>query len=137
MLYVRNHPYIPSTNRKIITLRYLPCLSHVWPVCIPHMSHGHSKTLPYLFPLLSFFQSSLSHNNWSKWFCTCALGTLSTRPQAISSSGGPRLGPPFLFSSFCFVLFCFYQFSFYFYINYKFLTTHMFWIGALWGPASV
>ena len=131
MLFVRNHPCTPSTDGKIITLRYLPCLSCVWPACIPHMSHGHSKTLPYSFPPLSFSYSSLSQNNWSK----VVLRSGRAGYRLLSSlSEDPHLGPPFLFSLFCFV---FYQFSFYFYVDYKFLTTPIFWIGALQGPATV
>ena len=66
MLYLRNCPCSPSMFGKIATLRYLSCLSYIWRSCIPHMSGGHSKTLPNPLPLLSFSYSSLSYNNWSK-----------------------------------------------------------------------
>ena len=79
MLYIRNHPCTPSTDGKIITLRCFPCLSHVWPTCILHMSYGHSKTLHYPFPLLSFSYSSLSYNNWSKVvLCMCTRYTINS-----------------------------------------------------------
>ena len=139
--YYRNHPCTPSTDSKIITQRYLPCVSHVWPAFIQHMSRGCSKTLPYPFPLLPFPTAHYHTITGQKWFCVCTLGTLSTQPRAItfqtdlvvpgyqllsSSSGGPRLGPPILFSLFCFVLFVFLSVSFCFHINYKFLITPFF-----------
>ena len=74
-----------------------------------------------------------------KLFCACALGASSTHPlRPIGScltTGYPHLGPLlFYFICFCFA---FYQFSFHSYIIYKFLTTPIFWIGVLRGPASV
>ena len=124
MLYLRNRPCAPSMFGKIATLRYLPCLSSIWPACIPHMSHGHSKILPYPFPLLSVSSSSLSYNNWSKVvLCMRTRYTinLSTSYHLSHRSGrawllaithfkwGSSFRTSFFvqFLFFCFVLFCF------------------------------
>ena len=139
MLYLRNRPFTPSMFGKRATLRYLPCLSHVWPACIPHTSWGILRHCPIHFHYSPFPTAHYHTITGQKWFCACILVTLSTRPQAIttqtdwvmpgywplsSSSWGPRLSTSFFVQ---FLLFCFfYQFSFYFYIDYKFFTTTIF-----------
>ena len=66
VLYLRNCPCTPTTGGKIMTLRYFPCLTCIWPAHILHMSRGHPETILYPFPQTSLFHSSLSHNNWSE-----------------------------------------------------------------------
>ena len=122
MLYVRNHPCTSSTGGKWSLLdAFLVC-----PAYGPHVSQtcpvGILRHCPILFNYCPFPTAHYHTITGQKRFCTYTLGTLSTRPQAItiqtnrlvpgywllsSSSRGPHLGPPFFFNVFCFVLFCF------------------------------
>ena len=145
MLYVGNHPFTPSADGKIITFLVCPAYGqHVSCTCLVDIL----RHCPIHFHYCPFPAAHYHTITGQKWFCVCALGTLSARPQAItiqtdqvmpgyrllsSSSGGPSLGPPFLFDFFCFV---FIHFLFIFTLINKFLTTPIFWIEAFRGPAS-
>ena len=103
---------------SLLQLSYLPCLSHVLPALIWHMFSGHSKALPYPFPLLSPLYSS-SHNNRSKAVLCRRTRCNVSSPQAItiqtdfamagyqlliSFSGRLPFGPHFLFCLLVFLL---------------------------------
>ena len=102
MLYYKNPLCNLSAFDKITTLNYLPSLSHVWPALIPPMFHGYPKTLFY--PLLLLLLPT-AHDTTAgvKWFCACALGTISTVPQEITTQTNWVLAiiqSSFLFRSF-------------------------------------
>ena len=130
MLYYENHPCNPSIFGKITALSYFPCLSHVrynshlsctCPVGILRHCPIHSYHCPH----------PTAHDTITvlKWFCACALGTISTLRQEITVQTDPvvagyypvQAGVIFTipFYSFVFVLFwfVFYMFSFSFFIN--------------------
>ena len=68
--------YTPSTDGKIITLIYLH-VSRTCPICI-------LRHCPVHFHCCPFLKAHYHRITSQKWFCACALGTLSTRPQAVT-----------------------------------------------------
>ena len=67
MLYIRNHPFTPSIDGQIITLRYIPCL----PVYCLHVSSGTCLVGVLRHCLIHFhycpFPTAHYHTvNWSK-----------------------------------------------------------------------